>query len=265
MNILSPQLRSKVNECFDDNSFEVGFGPRRDSLAHIKEQCLELCEQYLKAFYYLHHLLTVFIMFNLKQLLFSSALVVAVYGQNRWSNLTEPCKQAIKSARKPTGADCALPRNRTDADTERVCRSLDSCVESSKQLIKQGCANEMSLPPVDFMLKYGVEMKFKSKCLKDGSNKYCRKSNQQSFCGECMTKRNELQQQVMANAPQDVKDRASKWQDKKSKCSNSTSSSGPRTDANAMSRSDATSTFTVNSVLFISTFSAFIYTAVKFW
>jgi beta-glucosidase-like glycosyl hydrolase len=206
-------------------------------------------------------------MFNLKQLMFSSALVVAVYGQKKWLNLTDPCKQAMKSARKPTGAECALPRNRTDADTDRVCGSVDRCIDASKQLIKQGCANEMSLPPVDFMLKYGVEMKFKSKCLKDGSNKYCRKSNQQSFCGECMNKRKELQQQVMANAPQDLKDRASKWQDKKSKCNSNaagTGSSGTRTNLNGMSRSVG-STFTLNSMLFISTFSALIYSAIKFW
>jgi hypothetical protein len=236
-----------------------------DSFYIIKEKVLG--SRVVDKFVSLITTLTVFAMFNLKQLMFSSALVVAVCGQKKWFNLTEPCKQAMKSARKPTGAECALPRNRTDADTDRVCGSVDRCIDASKQLIKQGCANEMSLPPVDFMLKYGVEMKFKSKCLKDGSNKYCRKSNQQSFCGECMTKRKELQQQVMANAPQDVKDRALKWQDKKSKCNSNaagTSSSRPRANANAMSRSVG-STFTVNSMLFISTFSAFIYTAVKFW
>jgi hypothetical protein len=137
---------------------------------------------------------------------------------NVWPPASSSCEQAIESAKRPISAECALPKGRTDMDMDRVCPNIDRCIDLSKQLIQQGCANEMSNQKVDFYFQYGIAIRFKSKCSKDNMNQYCRKRNTASFCSDCMAKRKLLADQIMANAPQQNKDRALMYLERRTGC-----------------------------------------------
>jgi hypothetical protein len=194
-------------------------------------------------------------------------LVATALGQQqRLFNVTDSCKQAMKSARRPTGAECALPRNRTDADTDRFCAKVDRCIDASKDIVNKGCANDTSTPFKDMMIKYFIALEFKSKCLKDSNNQYCRTGNQESFCKDCLPKRKELVQQLLANAPQEAKDRALKRQEDTSMCNDVQSGdSKPATSANAMTRSSDGNSLKSSPSLILSVLTALTCSFSIFW
>jgi hypothetical protein len=96
---------------------------------------------------------------------------------------------------------------------------------------------------------------------------YVSQRQQQSVLQEAKS-RKLLVQQVMANAPQEAKDRALKRQDKKSKCNDaltSASKPAPITSANAMTKSSDGITIRLNSVFFMSFLTALLHSAVQLW
>jgi hypothetical protein len=95
---------------------------------------------------------------------------------------------------------------------------MERCIDASKDILKKGCVNDMSSKHVDFLLNFGLTLQFKSKCFKDSKNQYCTKKNRDVFCSDCFPKEKELLEQLMANAPQEKKERALRGMKKRNKC-----------------------------------------------
>jgi hypothetical protein len=178
-------------------------------------------------------------MFNSKHLILGSVLVALSLAQEPdlkpLPDVKPLCNQTIMAAlNPPPNSECAIPKDRNEAYMDKMCLNIDKCITESKNNISNFCSDEKDNERVRHFHDYVVEVKFKSLCLKDNQNKYCRKEDSGPFCTECMPKRTALTDEIIKDAVSNK--RSKKWQADHLGCNinnDGTVKSGP-TSSNAM-------------------------------
>jgi hypothetical protein len=166
--------------------------------------------------------------FSLKNSLFALALAAttsAQGGQGGLRNISDSCRQAMRSTFRPTTADCNI--GKSTAEKDKFCGNMDKCVQWAKQTIQDGCKEEANMPRIKFTLDFGIPLNYKGKCIKDSKNAYCKITrNETAQCDDCHPKYREMMTSILGAAPQDMREKIFGWHDKRNPC-NGTEKNNP--------------------------------------
>jgi hypothetical protein len=156
--------------------------------------------------------------FSVKNSFIAFALVAKASAQGPKLNISDACREAKRATFRPSTADCSWGSQST-AELDKFCGNLDKCIEWAKQTVQDGCKEEISNPNFKFGVDFHLPMTYKGVCLKDSKGEYCKiRRNATGQCNDCNPKKRELIVTVLANAPQDKRDKIIGMYDKRNPC-----------------------------------------------
>jgi hypothetical protein len=142
--------------------------------------------------------------FQASRLLALATFVTSAFAQNHLFNiLSDDCKAALKNSLHSKLPACAIAaRAVSNNPFDNFCHNVDACISEAKEAIQSACVSHLDEKSIKLTLDYGIDIRFRTLCLKDKNNDYCAvtfKNNKQ--CDDCWPKMMQVVQQVTKKAP----------------------------------------------------------------
>jgi hypothetical protein len=126
-------------------------------------------------------------------------------------DVNDTCKSALTYAKKPSKGDCQWPLKtfNNGAGLVKFCSSVQSCIDLSKKRVSGKCKDSIGkVEEVTFFLEYGIAIRYRSACIKDGQDRWCRTpvATDAQRCKDCATQIKQVITHATISAPKSLRE-----------------------------------------------------------